>query len=336
MARSGKAERAARKRERPRSEQRATWLIQNICERAGSTNLIGNDAALSRIVETADTPALFDWLIEQISFQGISDRVAAGYLRRHGSITWKSIDRLLAKSPSCPKLKSYWHFHRCGYVKSKQQCSCPEHFRKCPVPQVPLRNGRLNQSAYSLFLFIRDIAEGDLIGWIDRRLHNRSIGTAKLPPKTVTEIVAAMTGIYGIADKIASMTFANMFLAAASRPIWKTAGANLIVVDTLVHNWLERTGLLSTFGKQHVFGSGCYDGKGCAVVIRRLSERIDASGYNRLYPRYFPRFVQHAIWRWCALDHLNTCNGLKIDDRFRCRDRHCILFRGCARRKLTT
>jgi hypothetical protein len=33
-----------------------------------------------------------------------------------------------------------------------------------------LRNGRLNQTAYSLFLFIRDIADGDLVGWIDRQL----------------------------------------------------------------------------------------------------------------------------------------------------------------------
>jgi hypothetical protein len=33
-----------------------------------------------------------------------------------------------------------------------------------------LRNGRLNQTAYCLYLFIRDIADGDLIGWIDQRL----------------------------------------------------------------------------------------------------------------------------------------------------------------------
>ena len=38
---------------------------------------------------------------------------------------------------------------------------------RCPLPSHDLRNGRLNQTAYSLFLFIRDIADGDLIGWID-------------------------------------------------------------------------------------------------------------------------------------------------------------------------
>ncbi len=33
-----------------------------------------------------------------------------------------------------------------------------------------MRNGRLNQTAYALYLFIRDLADNDLIGWIDERL----------------------------------------------------------------------------------------------------------------------------------------------------------------------
>jgi hypothetical protein len=40
----------------------------------------------------------------------------------------------------------------------------------CPLPRHDLRNGRLNQTAYSLFLFMRDIAGGDIVGWIDQRL----------------------------------------------------------------------------------------------------------------------------------------------------------------------
>jgi hypothetical protein len=39
-----------------------------------------------------------------------------------------------------------------------------------PLPTHRLRNGRLNQMAYSPYLFIRDVADGDLISWIDRRL----------------------------------------------------------------------------------------------------------------------------------------------------------------------
>jgi hypothetical protein len=280
-------------------------------------------------------PALFNWLMGQISFQGISDRVAAGYLRKHGSITWKQINRSL-RHPSCPKLESYWHFHRCGYVKSKRRCSCPEHFKRCPVPRAPLRNGRLNQSAYSLFLFIRDIADGDLIGWIDKALSNGSVATSSGVHVTATPIVAAMRGIFGVADKVLTMALANLFLAAGpSRKKWQMAGANLVVIDTLVHNWLGRTGLVSNHGRRHAFGPDCYSAQGCASVVKWLAHDIDATSYSRFYPRYFPRFVQHAIWRFCAQD-LNVCNGNRIDDRSRCRDRHCILFRGCARRKLTT
>jgi len=33
-----------------------------------------------------------------------------------------------------------------------------------------MRNSRLNQTAYSLYLFVRDVADGDLVGWIDAPL----------------------------------------------------------------------------------------------------------------------------------------------------------------------
>jgi hypothetical protein len=107
---------------------------------------------------------LFDWLVAALSYQGISDKVAAEYLERHGSATWADIDAKLA-SPTCPKLKSYWHFHGCRYDKISRTCSEPDHIDGCPLPSHQLRNGRLNQMAYSLFLFMRDIADGDLVGW---------------------------------------------------------------------------------------------------------------------------------------------------------------------------
>ena len=78
----------------------------------------------------------------------------------------------VAAGPTCPKLQSYWHFHGCRYDKISRTCSEPDHIDGCPLPTHPLRNGRLNQMAYSLFLFVRDIADGDLVGWIDRQFQN--------------------------------------------------------------------------------------------------------------------------------------------------------------------
>jgi len=44
-----------------------------------------------------------------------------------------------------------------------------------------------------------------------------------------------------------------------------------------------------------------------------------------------PRFVQHAIWRFCAEAGLNRCNGRRIADRAPCQQDDCPVFAGCGR-----
>ena len=127
---------------------------------------------------------LFDWLLQAFSFQGIADAIASDYLDRHGSVTWADIAADLASKPACRKLRSYWQFHDCGYRKGAATCNEPALWSRCPLPKHPLRNGRLNQTAYSLFLFIRDIADGDLVAWIDQRLADRR---CSLRPRSVDQ-----------------------------------------------------------------------------------------------------------------------------------------------------
>jgi integrase len=55
------------------------------------------------------------------------------------------------------------------------------HQPECPLPHYDLRNGRLNQTAYSLFLFMRDLAGNDIVGWIDDRL--ASVKPAPIPER---------------------------------------------------------------------------------------------------------------------------------------------------------
>src|SRR4029079_4224540 len=88
---------------------------------------------------------------------------------QHGSVGWSDIAEALSRSPSCPKLGGYWRFYDCRYHKGSATCSESGHIAACPLPCHPLRNGRLNQMAYSLFLFIRDVADGDFVGWIDQQ-----------------------------------------------------------------------------------------------------------------------------------------------------------------------
>jgi hypothetical protein len=142
----------------------ATELILRVCQIAGSASFV-DDArealaaeGVHAAVRTRNTAALFDWLVSILSYQGISDQVAFDYMERHGQATWHVIASDLRRRPSCPKLESYWHFHDCRYNKTRYTCAEPDHLPGCPLPNHWLRNGRLNQTAYGLHLFIRDVA----------------------------------------------------------------------------------------------------------------------------------------------------------------------------------
>jgi hypothetical protein len=56
----------------------------------------------------------------------------------------------------------------------------------------------------------------------------------------------------------------------------------------------------------------------CADIIETVAERIDAKTFNPAFPAVFPRFVQHAIWRYCARSGLDVCNGNRVDDQKSC------------------
>jgi hypothetical protein len=145
------------------------------------------------------------------------------------------------------------------------------------------------------------------------------------------------TDVYGISSKIVSMNLASLLLAGdIDRPSWIRAGAGMIAVDTLVHNWLHRTGVLKQFGFEHSYGARCYGSQGCSRIIEIVSGSIDARKFNRAFPKMFPRFVQKAIWRFCAQDWSNQCNGNRIDDRNRCELSDCPLYGGCDRLALNT
>ena len=199
-----------------------------------------------------------------------------------------------------------------------------------------MRNGRLNQTAYSLYLFIRDIADGDLIGWIDQRLQaaNSPAGPDRLA-RMRDALIAPLREIYGVSDKVLTMALSSLLLGAPKKlRLWHEVGASMIAIDTLVHNFLHRTGILHRFGAAHAYGSACYRPGGCAEIIEAVAERIDARAFNPAFPAVFPRFVQHAIWRYCAQSGLAVCNGNRIDDRKSCDNVYCQIHNICDRKAL--
>ena len=240
--------------------------MHNVCCLAGGASLIDDNRAdlraegIPAAIRRHDTATLFDWLTSALSYQGISDQVAADYMERHGRATWADIDAKVAASPTCPKLQSYWHFHGCRYHKISRTCSEPDHIDACPLPTHLLRNGRLNQMAYSLFLFIRDIADGDLVGWIDRQFQDADDPAS---PNRLARLREASVGplreVYGVSDKVLTMTLSCVLMAAPEHlHRWQQVGASMIAIDTLVHNFLVRTCILARFAADHSYGAAVH------------------------------------------------------------------------------
>jgi len=317
---------------------RSVRLVHRVCQIAGNPQLISDTRRLltQQGVVTAvhhhDSSVLFNWLVEGTSYQGISDSVAHGYMARHGKIRWQDIATGFAAGPSCPRLTSYSQFEGCGYRKGARSCAEPSHFLHCPLPTHNLRNGRLNQTAYSLFLFVRDVASGDLVAWFDERLAAVDLARPGHAARLRAALLEPMNQIQGVSSKVLSMVLSSLLLATdPTRERWVKAGSVLIAVDTLVHNLLYRTGITQRLGAAHPYGHRCYRPDGCAAVIEQISAEIDARRFNAEFPANFPRYVQHALWRFCAENGLNECNGHQIDDRNRCDRSDCPAFRHCDR-----
>jgi len=213
----------------------AVRVVHGVCCLAGSASLIDDLRAELRAegvpaaIRRHDTATLFDWLIAALSYQGISDRVASGYMERHGRARWADIDAKFGHGTSCPKLQSYWHYHGCRYDKISRTCTEPDHIDHCPVPSHDLRNGRLNQTAYSLYFFVRDIADGDLVGWIDRQLREAdSLHNADRPARLREALIGPLREVHGVSDKVLTMTLSCILLTAPrSYEIWREVGATM-------------------------------------------------------------------------------------------------------------
>ena len=277
---------------------------------------------------------IYNWLISLSQLQGISDQTAWSYAGRHGLLSWLDVEIALISAPGCSLLRSYWDFHGCGYSKSAQTCSNSNHLPKCPLPAHPLRKGRLNQCAYSLYLFFRDVCDGDFVTWIDRRLAAADLGSEYSNRARLmrTAVLQPLTHIHGLSNKILSMALADLLLGSdPDRERWVTTGASMIAIDTLVHNFMHRTGILGRASAVHPYGDPCYGKAGCAEILEEFARAVDATTFNPSFPASFPRFIQSAIWRFCAQTHSNVCNGNMIDDSRRCENAHCPAFAKCDR-----
>ncbi len=315
----------------------AVAIVERVCQIAGKPSFLADLRARLRragvlaAIENRNTPALFDWLMWILSFQGIADGVAEAFIEKHGNVQWADIKASLDDS-ACPKLIGYWRFYDCQYQKGQRTCAEPRHFEACPLPKHDLRNGHLNQLAYSLFLFLRDVADGDLIAWIDRQLEAANQADSINLRASRDALVGPISGVFGISDKVAAMAFSMLLLGHGRKgSLWFEVGSSFVVVDTLVHNFMHRTGILRRFEADHPYGVRCYRPGGCSDLLGLIANQIDASLFNRSFPKAFPRFVQSTIWQYCAQKGFDVCNGNSINDSARCNNHHCRVRTVCDR-----
>jgi hypothetical protein len=148
----------------------------------------------------------------------------------------------------------------------------------------------------------------------------------------VQECLRVIPCAHGRCNKVLSMALSSLLLGAPEKVgRWIEVGGRLIAIDTLVHNFLHRTGILARFNANHLYGAACYRPGGCADIIAAVAQRIDARQFNPAFPQTFPRFVQYAVWRYCSRSGLDVCNGNRINDAKRCGNMDCRVRPMCDR-----
>src|SRR5439155_281924 len=166
---------------------------------------------------------------------------------------------LKGRTRVCPRLRGFKAYAGCGYRKAAQTCRNPTQLELCPVPSHDLRRGGLNQAAYSLYFFLRDVCGGDLGGFIERVLAAADGEDPDRLSRMRHALVVELVRIHGVSDKVISMIFADLLIGAfPRRRRWVEVGISMIAVDTLVHNFLHRTGILRAYGSEHHYGLVCY------------------------------------------------------------------------------
>lgn len=301
-----------------------------------------------------DTQELYGALMDAFSYQGTSDAVVSDFIDRHGNATFAEIEhQLMPPRELCFKLASFEAYRACGFKQTSWRCNNQPFYSRCPVPNLPLRKGQLNQLAFSLYLFIRDRCHGDLVSFIDSCIQE----AAHDPDPVVSarkSLLEAFQSIQGIGPKLISMALASLLMSVgrkkpgrekASRvlalsgvssnrqkaPGWVEVGRTFVVVDSLVHNFFHRTGILAAYGKSHAYGPLCYSDRGCSAILQDLAQKIDLKTVHPKLPSHNPRLVQAVIWRFCNSLGLDICNGNRIKDTEACQQTDCPLGSGCAR-----
>ena len=70
-------------------------------------------------------------------------------------------------------------------------------------------------------------------------------------------LIEPLREIYGVSDKVLAMALSALLLGAPEKMgPWTEVGGSMIAIDTLVHNFLHRTGILARFKREPLVWRG--------------------------------------------------------------------------------
>ena len=290
----------------------------------------GGKHSLTAAIARRDTAALFDWLVEALSYQGIADRIAYDYMQRHGRARWARIMASLARNPPARSSAATGgsttaipqgndNVRRAWPHRRLRPAQPPAAHR--PADQIGVRPVPVHARLPMTISWTGSI--GNWLRWIPNPL------TGSLPCARPSSVRSQRLwgGRQGLGD--------GLVVAAAERrqrrPLWRRSRRDFVAVDTLVHNFVHRTGILRRLGAEHPYGVGCYRPADALTFSGSLAATSTPGSSIRPSPRRFRGSCRMRSGGYCAENGLDVCNGNRIDDRQPLRQRHCQLFRRCDR-----
>ncbi len=253
---------------------------------------------------------LYKCLVESFIMVGGSDQSNQGYYdRQKVKPSYHRIKKAVQQA-TCPKLATFEAYQDCGYRKTAKTCSNPDLITTCPVPQLDMKKGVLNQMAFSLFFFLRDVCRGDFYRFVKDQFGDGALPEEELGER-IQGFIDQVSRIHNVGPKLVDMVFSHIFFTQAPGWDYQAIGVRMVAIDTLVHNFMAKTGTLDYYGKPHKYGPKCHSQDGCVGVIEEIAGDLDCRKYHPSYPAYFPRLIQVYIWAYCAMNGENICNGNK-------------------------
>ena len=241
---------------------------------------------------------LYQYLVEAFLLSGGGDQSNHGYYAKQKRKPTFNRVKQAVKAGQCPKLATFETFKGCGYRKTTKKCNELTFLRSCPLPTFDMKRGALNHMVFSLYFFLRDVAGRNFYAYV--RQH---FGQGQPSAVTINDLldgfIGKITTIANVGPKLAQMALSCLFLTAYPGWDYRRVGAHIIAVDSLIHNFLHRTGI-RTATLDHAYGPRCHGQNRCLGVIHDLAKRIDCREFNPTLPPCFPRFVQYHISAYCG------------------------------------